>query len=104
MPRAIGGTTEGNRQRPIREGRSTKRDLRGPSIRSAESINIPAFWPPGVPDWGLAVCIAHQRGALLSTQAHREATDEAYKAMVEQTPKTGKKVDPWEGVRAAPAK
>src|SRR5262249_35779040 len=35
--------------------------------------------------------------------ADRAATDEAYKAMIEQTPKTSKKVDPWGGLRAAPA-
>jgi hypothetical protein len=33
-------------------------------------------------------------------KADREATDEAYKAMMEQTPRTGKKVDPWGGLRA----
>jgi hypothetical protein len=33
-------------------------------------------------------------------KADREATDEAYKAMMEQTPRTSKKVDPWGGLRA----
>ena len=37
-------------------------------------------------------------------KADRAATDEAYKAMIEQTPKTSKKVDPWGGLRAAPGK
>jgi hypothetical protein len=35
-------------------------------------------------------------------KADREATDEAYKAMMEQTPRTSKKVDPWGGLRAPP--
>jgi hypothetical protein len=33
-------------------------------------------------------------------KADREATDEAYKAMMEQTPRASKKVDPWGGLRA----
>jgi hypothetical protein len=33
-------------------------------------------------------------------KADKEATDEAYKAMMEQTPRTSKKVDPWGGLRA----
>jgi hypothetical protein len=37
-------------------------------------------------------------------KADREATDEAYKAMMERTPKTNKKIDPWGGVRGAPGK
>jgi hypothetical protein len=35
-------------------------------------------------------------------KADREATEEAYKAMTAQTPRIGKKVDPWGGLRAAP--
>jgi hypothetical protein len=37
-------------------------------------------------------------------KAEREAIDEAYKAMMEQTPRTSKKIDPWGGLRAAPSK
>jgi hypothetical protein len=37
-------------------------------------------------------------------KADREATDEAYKAMMEQLPKTSKKVDPWGSLRTAPSK
>ncbi len=37
-------------------------------------------------------------------KADREATDEAYKAMTERTPKTSKKVDPWGGLRGPSAK
>jgi hypothetical protein len=33
-------------------------------------------------------------------KADREATDEAYKALTEQTARTSKKVDPWGGLRA----
>ena len=37
-------------------------------------------------------------------KADREATEEAYKAMTAQTPRSNKKVDPWGGLRAAPGK
>ena len=37
-------------------------------------------------------------------KADSEATDEAYKAMTAQTPRSNKKVDPWGGLRAAPGK
>lgn len=37
-------------------------------------------------------------------KADKEATDEAYKAMTERTPKTSKKVDPWGGLRGPSAK
>ena len=37
-------------------------------------------------------------------KADKQATDEAYKAMIEQTPKTSEKVDPWGGLRAAHGK
>jgi TorA maturation chaperone TorD len=38
-------------------------------------------------------------------KAQREATDEAYKAMMEQAaPTTSKKVDPWGGLRASHGK
>ncbi len=37
-------------------------------------------------------------------KADREATDEAYKSMMEQLPKTSKKVDPWGSLRTAPSK
>jgi hypothetical protein len=36
-------------------------------------------------------------------KADRQATDEAYQSMVEQTPHTNKKVDPWGGLRAPSA-
>jgi hypothetical protein len=36
-------------------------------------------------------------------KAERKATDDAYKAMMEQAPITSKKVDPWGGLRAGPA-
>jgi hypothetical protein len=37
-------------------------------------------------------------------KADREATDEAYKAMTEQTRNISKKVDPWGSLRGAPGK
>jgi hypothetical protein len=37
-------------------------------------------------------------------KADREATDEAYKAMIEQTPKTSKNVDPWGSLRGPSGK
>ncbi len=37
-------------------------------------------------------------------KADKEATDEAYKAMTERTPRTSKKVDPWGGLRGASGK
>jgi hypothetical protein len=37
-------------------------------------------------------------------KADREATDEAYKSLMQQTPNTNKKIDPWGGVRPAKGK
>ena len=37
-------------------------------------------------------------------KADKEVIDEAYKAVTERTPKTGKKVDPWGGLRGTSSK
>ena len=42
---------------------------------------------------------AHQKAEEARKKADKQATDEAYKALMEQTPNTNKNVDPWGGLR-----
>ena len=43
---------------------------------------------------------ARQKAEEARKKAEQNATDEAYKAMMKNAPKTDKKVDPWESLRA----
>jgi hypothetical protein len=44
-----------------------------------------------------------QKAAEASKKATDEATDRAYKAMMNRAEKTDKKIDPWGGMRTPPA-
>ena len=43
---------------------------------------------------------ARQKAEEARKKAEQNATDEAYKAMMKNTPKTDKKIDPWGSLRA----
>jgi len=58
----------------------------------AQHSALPANVPPSVED----------RAEMARKKAEEAAADQAYKAMLKQTPATAHKVDPWGDVRTAP--
>jgi hypothetical protein len=46
---------------------------------------------------------AREKAQEARKKADQQATDEDYKSLMQQTPNTNKKVDPWGGLRTPPA-